>query len=59
MDTNDVLKLENGKVSLVETSIELPSMKTFNVTVTYTYRFGKRSINVPIEVIPGTAPVEP
>lgn len=59
MDTNDVLKLENGKVSLVETSIELPSTKTFNVTVTYTYRFGKRSINVPIEVIPGTAPVEP
>ena len=59
MDTNDVLKLENGKVSLVETSIELPSTKTFNVKVTYTYRFGTRSIEVPIEVIPGTAPVEP
>ena len=59
MDTNDVLVLQDGKVSLVDTSIELPSTKTFNVTVTYTYRFGTRSIEVPIEVIPGTAPVEP
>ena len=55
----DYSESSNGKVSLVETSIELPSTKTFNVTVTYTYRFGTRSIEVPIEVIPGTAPVEP